>query len=42
MTKEEWKEVKQVRLQIEEDDCVWSFPIKCPRWLFNLLCKLEV
>lgn len=41
MTKEEWKAVKQVRLHIIEDDSTWSFPIKCPRWLFNLLSKLE-
>lgn len=42
MTKEEWKEVVRIRLMVEEKDCTWSFPIKCPRWLFNLLSKLEL
>ena len=42
MTKEEWKKVVWIRLTVEEKDGEWSFPIICPRWLFNLLSKLEV
>jgi len=42
MTKEDWKEVTQVRLQYEADNVTWSFPIKCPRWLFNILRRLEI
>lgn len=41
MNKQEWKKVKQIRLEVAEDDCLWSFPINCPRWLFNILNKLE-
>ncbi len=40
MNKEEWKKVKQIRLEVVEDDCLWSFHINCPRWLFNILSKL--
>jgi len=43
MTQEEWKRGVNIRIQVEEGDgYVWSFPIKCPRWLFNLLSKLEI
>ena len=42
MNKEEWKEVTQIRIEVAEGFSTWSFPIKCPRWLFNLLSKLEV
>ena len=45
MNKEDWKKVTQVRLEVceqdEEEYFTWSFPIRCPRWLFNLLSKLE-
>lgn len=36
-----WKNVLQIRLQVIEKDSEWSFPIKCPKWLFNLLSRLE-
>ena len=46
MTTQEWKNVTSIRIQVEEKDGLvhteWSFPIKCPRWLFNLLSKLEI
>ena len=42
MTSKEWKEVKQIRLEVVESDVTWSFPIRCPRWLFNLLSKFEI
>ena len=45
MNKNEWKQVTEVRITITErndGDFSWSFPIKCPRWLFNILSKLEI
>jgi len=42
MTKEDWKEVTQVCFEVAEGNSTWSFPIKCPRWLFNILRKLEI
>lgn len=42
MTKEEWKHVKQVRLEVVEEDGAYSYPINIPRWLFNLLNRFEV
>lgn len=42
MTPEEWKKVKQVRIEIVDDDGVWSYPIHCPRWLYWILEKLEI
>ena len=45
MNKEDWKQVTEIRIHVsekdEEGEFVWSFPIKCPRWLFNILSKLE-
>lgn len=41
MNKKEWKKVIQIRLEVV-DDTTWSFPIRCPRWLFNILSKLEI
>ncbi len=41
MNKKVWKKVKQIRLEIVEGEVRWSFPINCPRWLFNILSKLE-
>lgn len=47
MNREEWKFVKQVRIEVYEQHggkhLTWSFPIRCPRWLFNLLsnCSYE-
>jgi len=42
MNKEDWKEVTQIRLVVVEGNSTWSFPIKCPRWLFNFLSNLEI
>jgi len=48
MTKQEWKWVAQVRIELDVIDCPetehvkYSFPIHCPRWLFNVLSKLEI
>ena len=46
MDKNDWKKVTEIRIQISEKDELgnfsWSFPIKCPRWLFNILTKLEL
>ena len=42
MTPEDWKRVVNIRIQVEMTDYAFSFPIKCPRWLFNLLSKLEI
>ena len=41
MKPKEWKNVVQIRIEVVEKDIHWSFPIRCPRWLFNLLMKLE-
>jgi len=41
MNKKDWKEVIEIRIQVVEKKFMWSFPIRCPRWLFNLLSKLE-
>lgn len=42
MNKQDWKQVDEVRLEIVEGDMTWSFPIRCPRWLFIILSKLEL
>jgi hypothetical protein len=42
MNKNEWKQVTEIRIRIQEGNFGWSFPIKCPRWLFNILSKLEI
>jgi hypothetical protein len=47
MNKEDWKKVYEVRVLVseKEDDgstFQWSFPIWCPRWLLNILIKLEL
>jgi hypothetical protein len=34
--------MKQVRIQIIEDDGSYSFPIHCPKWLLWVLMKLEI
>ena len=41
MTKEDWEHVHQIRIEVVDDDGLYSFPIHCPRWLFLLLEKLE-
>jgi len=41
MNKKEWKEVIQIRIEVVGKDIIWSFPIRCPRWLFNILSRLE-
>ena len=38
----DWKLVTEIRIQVTDSDCIWSFPIKCPRLLFKLLEKLEL
>jgi hypothetical protein len=42
MTKEDWAKIVQIRIEVVDDDGLWSFPIHCPRWLFWLLEKLEI
>ena len=42
MDKEDWKHVKQIRLEVVEEDGSYSYPIDIPRWLFNLLNRFEV
>ena len=42
MNKKDWKQVTQIRIEVVEGDFIWSFPIRCPRWLFMLLSKLEL
>jgi len=42
MNKQDWKLVTEIRIQVTDSDCIWSFPIKCPRLLFKLLEKLEL
>lgn len=42
MNKQDYQEIKEIRLEIlEKDGFSWSFPIRCPRWLFWILLKLE-
>ena len=41
MTKQEWKKVSQIRIQVVEEAGRYSYPIKCPRWLYKLLEMLE-
>ena len=38
----EQTEIRQVRIEIVEEDYTWSFPIHCPRWLLWVLSKLEI
>lgn len=38
--KKEWKEIKQIRIEVVEEDFIYSFPIHCPKWLFWILNKL--
>jgi hypothetical protein len=33
--------MKEVRIEIVEEDCSYSYPIYCPDWLLWLLEKLE-
>ena len=42
MNKQDWKLVTEIRIQVTDSDCIWSFPIKCPSLLFKLLEKLEI
>jgi len=42
MTKKDWKKVTQVHILVEKGNSNYSFPINCPRWLFNILRKLEI
>ena len=40
--KKEWKHIEEIRIEVVEDDgSSYNFPIKCPRWLFNILERLE-
>ena len=34
--------MKEVRIEIHDEDGVWSFPIHCPRWLLWVLERLEI
>lgn len=45
MTRKEYKKA-EIRLMISETDednahYTWSFPIRCPYWLFKMLLRLE-
>lgn len=40
--KGEWKNIQEIRIEVREKDYIWSFPIRCPQWLFRILEKLEV
>ena len=42
MNKQDWKDITEIRIEVVEKDGMWSFPITCPRWLFNILIKLEI
>lgn len=42
MNEQDWKQVKQIRIEVVDNDGAWSYPIHCPRWLYWLLSKLEI
>jgi hypothetical protein len=41
MNKQDWKYIREVRIHVLDKEIAWSFPIKCPRWLFTILEMLQ-